>query len=262
MLTRHMITRRANDDGVDAQVVERDYILAHVVAQLHGASQVTDSQLVFKGGTALRFVYFDTYRYSADLDITVIDGSTVDALNAFAPVLEAARKHTGIPHLELTKTDKPGISYIGPLQAENERTIKLDLTTEEYVECVARRTISNVWPDLPVPIAFSCYPIGEIAAEKLRCIIQRLQCRDLYDLFRISEDLGVSIEEVRKLFEQKCQAKGIKPEIFQQRFEDRVDRYRERWATEMREHVSDPPPFDDVVRKVSRHLRAAGLISR
>ena len=38
MLTRHEIVRRADDDGVDAAVAERDYVLAHIVAQLHRAT--------------------------------------------------------------------------------------------------------------------------------------------------------------------------------------------------------------------------------
>ena len=65
MLTRHALTRRADTDGVDAAVVERDYVLAHVVAQLHRARPQDGGRLVFKGGTALRFVHFPGYRYSA-----------------------------------------------------------------------------------------------------------------------------------------------------------------------------------------------------
>lgn len=74
MLTRHAITRRADTDGVDAAVVERDYVLAHVVAQLHRARPEDSGRLVFKGGTALRFVYLPDYRYSADLDFTILAG--------------------------------------------------------------------------------------------------------------------------------------------------------------------------------------------
>ena len=72
MLTCHAITRRADADGVDAAIVERDYILAHVVAQLHRATPKDGGTLVFKGGTALRFIHIGDYRYSADLDFTVI----------------------------------------------------------------------------------------------------------------------------------------------------------------------------------------------
>jgi hypothetical protein len=55
MLTRHAITQRADADGVDAAVAERDYVLAHVIAQLHHAVPADGGRLVFKDGTALRF---------------------------------------------------------------------------------------------------------------------------------------------------------------------------------------------------------------
>jgi hypothetical protein len=260
VLTRHALTRRADTDGVDAAVVERDYVLAHVVAQLHHAHPEDGGRLVFKGGTALRFIYLPDYRYSADLDFTVLDGSAEASAAALGTVLEAAREHAGLPHLDLTEGDKPAISYVGPLGAARPRQIKLDLATDEHVESVDERTLLGVWPDLPDPVPLPVYPIEEIGAEKLRCVIQRVQCRDLYDLFRLTEDAGLSLGEVRPLFERKARAKKLDPGAFAQRFEDRLDRYGQRWSTEMSEHLADPPRLDDVVRVVRRQLRAAGLL--
>jgi hypothetical protein len=140
VLTRHVLTRRADNDGVDASTVERDYVLAHVVAQLHRAQPSDGGRLVFKGGTALRFVYFRDYRYSADLDFTVLGGSGAAATGALNKALEAARQHARLPQLHLTDTDPPAIAYVGPLQAAKPRHIKLDLATEEYVESAEQRT--------------------------------------------------------------------------------------------------------------------------
>ena len=260
MLTRHAITRKADADGVDAGVVERDYVLAHAVAQLHRSRPADGGRLVFKGGTELRFVHFADYRYSADLDFTVVGGGVKPAVAALADVLEAARRRAAFPHLELTKADTPAIAYVGPLGAARPRHNKLDVAVDEYVETVEERTIRDIWPDLPDPLAFGVYPISEIGAEKLRCIIQRVQCRDLYDIFRLTEDLNVSLAEIRSLFERKTRARGLDPDLMPQRFEDRVERYRRRWDQEMGEHLSDPPRFDDVVRAVRRHLRGADLI--
>jgi predicted nucleotidyltransferase component of viral defense system len=260
MLTRFAITRRADDDGVDAAVVERDYVLAHIVAQLHRAKPADGGQLVFKGGTALRLVHVGDYRYSADLDFTVIGGSAVAATTAMVEVLNAAREHAGLPVLQLTDGDSP-IAYVGPLEAGKPHHLKLDISDTEFVKTVEQRTIlDGVWSDLPEAVPFAVYPIDEIAAEKLRCIIQRVECRDLYDIFRLVEDMGVSIDEVRPLFEQKATAKGLNPATFAEKFDDRIARYKGRWDREMPDHLADPPRCDDVVRVVRRHLRAAGLL--
>ena len=90
MTNRAQITRQAARDGVPAPTVERDYVLAHIIAAL-GA--LDDSHgLVFKGGTALRLCYFEDYRYSADLDFSVVEG---DREAAYATIEAALTAVTG-----------------------------------------------------------------------------------------------------------------------------------------------------------------------
>ena len=262
MLTRHALTRRADEDGVDTVVVERDYVLAHVVAQLHRAKPEDGGRLVFKGGTALRFIHIAGYRYSADLDFTVLDGAAEPAVAALNAVIDAAREHSGMTHLEIVPGDPPQIAYIGPLAAGKPRTIKLDVAGDEYVESVEQGTVvAGLWQDLPEPMPFNVYPIDEITAEKLRCIIQRVQCRDLYDLYRLVDDLGVRLADIRPLFEHKAETKGLDPGSFAARFEDRAERYKRSWDAEMAVHLAAPPRFGDVIRVVRKHMRAAELLA-
>jgi hypothetical protein len=148
---------------------------------------------------------------------------------------------------------------VGPLGARP-RQIKLDLATDEYVESVEERTQLAIWPDLPDPVPLATYPIGEIGAEKLRCIIQRVQCRDLYDVYRLTEDAELALTDIRQLFERKTRFRNLDPQTFPQRFDDRLARYAQRWSTEMNEHLAEPPPFEEVARVVRRHLRTAGML--
>ena len=103
MTTRAHITRRAAKDGVPARTVERDYVLAHIIA---GVAKLGDEiSLVFKGGTALRLCHFDDYRYSADLDFSLASGSIEDSYASISSALEA----TGgsIEGLRLTDDEPP-----------------------------------------------------------------------------------------------------------------------------------------------------------
>jgi len=80
MIAKGIITQRANDQRLSAQTIERDYVLAHLCADI---GSLGDPRLVFKGGTLLRLCYFDDYRYSADLDFSAIhdlDGTAVHAV--------------------------------------------------------------------------------------------------------------------------------------------------------------------------------------
>jgi predicted nucleotidyltransferase component of viral defense system len=51
-------------------VVEKDYVLGWILAGMYGHEELAESW-VFKGGTCLKKCYFETYRFSEDLDFTL-----------------------------------------------------------------------------------------------------------------------------------------------------------------------------------------------
>lgn len=58
---------------------------------------------MFKGGTALRLCYLDDFRYSADLDFSVVEG---DLAAAYATIEAAFAEVTGAVE-SLTLTEEP-----------------------------------------------------------------------------------------------------------------------------------------------------------
>lgn len=255
MINKAHITRRAAQDSVAAKTVERDYVLAHIIAGV--ASLENDTGLVFKGGTALRLCYLDDYRYSADLDFSLLTGSIEDGYALISSGLE--RAGGSIQGLRLTDDEPPRIAYLGPLRRE--RTLKLDLADDELVLSTERQPLLPRWPDLPKNVSVHIYTLLEITGEKLRCVLQRLQCRDLFDLFLLFEDARVDASEAATVFALKTKHRGIDPDSFAMRYRKRIDQYRKRWKAELREHVpGEIPHFADVERRVSRHLRRAGLL--
>jgi predicted nucleotidyltransferase component of viral defense system len=255
MITKAHITRRAAQDNVPAKTVERDYVLAHVIAGI--AALGNDTGLVFKGGTALRLCHFDDYRYSADLDFSLVSGSMKDGYEAITRAL--VNTDGSIQGLHLTDDEPPRLAYVGPLGRE--RTLKLDLADDEMVLSTERQRLLPRWPDLPEDASVHVYTLLEIAGEKLRCVLQRLQCRDLYDLFLLFEEAQVDATEAALVFRPKAEHRGIDPDAFAARYRERIDQYRKRWDVELREHVpGEIPHFGDVERRVTRHLRRAGLL--
>jgi predicted nucleotidyltransferase component of viral defense system len=181
VIAKGLITQRANDEQLPALTIERDYIIANVCADI-GA--LDDPRFVFKGGTLLRLCYFDDYRYSADLDFSAVDGLTVvDAVQIVSTALDACRRRTEMPMLEVANTadGRTWITYVGPL-GSHARKIKLDISDTELVESHRRLFLNPTWADMPVDAAIEGYTLDEVGAEKLRCIAERSQCRDLYDL--------------------------------------------------------------------------------
>jgi uncharacterized protein len=75
VIHQNLIKRKADEDGLSAPAVERDYVLAHVLAAI--SEHDRQARVVFKGGTALRLCHLEDYRYSADLDFSLIGGLDV-----------------------------------------------------------------------------------------------------------------------------------------------------------------------------------------
>jgi len=252
---RAQITQQAARDGVPAPTVERDYVLAHVIAALGALGD--GHGLVFKGGTALRLCYFEDYRYSADLDFSVVDGG-LEA--AYATIEAALTAVTGaVEALQLTDDEPKRIAYQGPLGRQ--RTLKLDIADDELVLNVDRIRLLQRWPDLPETNAVPVYPLAEIAGEKLRCIMQRMQCRDLFDLWLLFEDANVDPRDAAEIFIPKAEHRHLDPGRFEASYRARLQQYRRRWTNELEIHVpGEVPHFEHVERTVSRRLRAVGLL--
>ena len=82
--------RRIRED-----VLERDYCLAWFLAVM-AESDLKDI-LCFTGGTALKRCYFGEYRFSEDLDFTLLEPLQLDdLLKRFEPVYSALRQESGI----------------------------------------------------------------------------------------------------------------------------------------------------------------------
>lgn len=256
MISSQQIIRIANSDGVDSKTVQRDYVIAHVLAAL---SKLPNAEgLIFKGGTALRMCHYEDYRYSADLDFSLGEGVGMEeALALVADALEEARADIGFPSLEM----EPGrgkewwVVNEGPVGIG--RRIKVDIADDELVFSPDRLPIFPRYEDLSSAEGLPVYSLVEITAEKFRCIIQRSLCRDLFDLHYLLEEAQVDLDDAWEMFEEKARHKAKDPISFFARLDDLVEGfYRQQWESEMSEHLAgDLPHFNAVERELKRRVR-------
>jgi predicted nucleotidyltransferase component of viral defense system len=53
-------------------IIEKDYALSYIIAGIAKQEQLAHS-LIFKGGTALKKMFFGDYRFSVDLDFSTLN---------------------------------------------------------------------------------------------------------------------------------------------------------------------------------------------
>lgn len=149
MIDRAEIIRLAGELGLQPRVVEKDYVLGWVLAGIARDEELSRAWL-FKGGTCLKKCFFETYRFSEDLDFTITEPAQLDRdflLSRFKLLSAWLYDTTGIElPAELLRFDvydlKSGgragegrIAYRGPIapRGGDLPRIKLDLTADERV---------------------------------------------------------------------------------------------------------------------------------
>lgn len=228
MIDRREILDVAGDLGLQAQVVEKDYVLGWLLAGIYKQERLRPTW-VFKGGTCLKKCYFETYRFSEDLDFTLTDEAHLDPaflVSAFRDVSAWVYEQTGIeipagqlrfdvfPNPRNRLSSEGRVYYRGPIAPSrgNLPRIKLDLTADELlVKPPVDRLVAHPYSDAPADgIACRCYDFDEVFAEKLRALSERGRPRDLYDvvnLFRHGQFRDAAAA-ILSLLEQKCAYKS------------------------------------------------------
>lgn len=250
-------------------VIERDYVLAWFLTGLAG--HPLRDVLAFKGGTALRRCWFADYRFSEDLDFTLIRPITFDEILAGLNDIFAALENACGLRIAFDREDRHGhqnshtfyLRYEGPLPAAND--VKVDITIDEVL-CfpLVDRTIHRAYDgfdDLPEGPTVKVYAREEIVIEKLLALSDRArnEPRDLYDLWYLLNAADLRIAELRTELDAKLAHRQRTAAGIEQAIAAKEDRLRRLWTARLAHQMSALPPFDDVFRNVLRSLRAADL---
>ena len=225
MISRTELNERIREWGIREDVIEKDYVIGWTLWSI-GSNALLSDGWAFKGGTCLKKCYVETFRFSEDLDFTVLPGGPSEARNVVSILkgaLERAHEESGIDFqarepVMRTRPDGQSaegrIYYRGPRNAPGVASLRLDLTTAEHVaRPTVLRPITHPYPDSPPsPAQIRCYSFEEAFAEKLRAMGERTRPRDLYDIITVFRGRGalLDVDSVLPVYEEKCASKGVK----------------------------------------------------
>jgi predicted nucleotidyltransferase component of viral defense system len=164
MIRKQDILDRAAEWQLRPEVVEKDYVLGWLLAALHLHAKLS-ATWIFKGGTCIKKCYFETYRFSEDLDFTLLGTAAYtedEILNDVHELLRTAAELSGVEFpadrlLIKTQKNKQGettfqarISYRGPLAwtRPDLPRILFDITRHEPVlDEPVSRPVFHPYPD-------------------------------------------------------------------------------------------------------------------
>lgn len=224
MITIQELKNFVTEWGLRDDVVEKDYVIGWVLWGI-GSDPDLSTHWAFKGGTCLKKCYIDTYRFSEDLDFSVLPNGPVkpeEVEPIINRILGRIYEESGIDFSIKSPAFKyfsdhhyteGSIYYRGPRNAPSPSRIKLDITgNEKIVRPTILRGVDHKYSDaLPKTANVRCYAFDEIFAEKIRAMGQRSRPRDLYDIIKLfwREDLHAEPKHIRSVLEEKCAHKNI-----------------------------------------------------
>ncbi|MGZ3812300.1 MAG: nucleotidyl transferase AbiEii/AbiGii toxin family protein [Mucilaginibacter sp.] len=266
MVTTKELSKRASANKVSDRQIEKDYVLTWM---LIGVSQheVLKKSLVFKGGTVLKKCYFEDYRFSEDLDFTLInknltDRQLIDYFNEAANwVHEETNMDFQVGEPEIHKesgSPKFYIDYVGPLGGNmGSRSIKIDVTRGEILcyEPKQRKLFADYSDMDEFEPSIAAYTLDEVLIEKMAALMGRTEPRDFYDFWYLTEIERMDVEDHCGAFEQKAKRHSHKPEDFEEKVLSKQAGFGRDWQAKLANQIHDLDKYEQVFREAKRHLK-------
>lgn len=223
MITRDEIEAKADEFGIHAANVQRDYVFGWLIGGLYETSTLADV-LVLKGGNALRKGYFPATRFSDDLDFSTTQGLDGDLLvREFNDICRFAEARSGVKFdLERNQVISEQVInrakrvykmrlYFQDFSGNADHItlrVKVDVTAFDriYLPPQTRRLVH------PYSDASDCngqirvVKLEEALADKMKCLLQRRYSYDLFDLVYgvfVNHELEIDRGELVQTFLRK-----------------------------------------------------------
>jgi hypothetical protein len=258
---------------IPESVLERDYCIAWFLVGLSRAP--LRDRIAFKGGTALRRCHFSDYRFSEDLDFTLLESLTFEQIQQqLESVYDEIKKASNIT-FKFSRPDPVShqncytfyLTYEGPLPVTStKKEIKVDMTISEKVfykpEEIAVLKNCDEFSDLPIDAKILVYPLSEIASEKTVALLDRARTepRDLYDLWYLTvESNDIDLADCLPAISAKLLHRGKKLDDVRDEFHKKEARLKKMWETRLSSQMANLSEFDHVYRAVKRSFRQAGI---
>lgn len=223
MISRDELLEQAKIYQLNHADVQRDYLFGWLISGIYRASRLGET-LTLKGGNALRKGYLPGTRFSDDLDFTTEQGLDADALmqqlNDACRYVEASsgvcfdfsrNAIVGEQQIDRTKhVYKIRLYFKDLIGGKDHVTLSVRMDVTEYDRLhlpVQTRQLIHPYSDADaVTTAIRCVKLEEALADKLKYLLQRRYCYDIFDLVYgafVSRDVEVNRGELVEVFLRK-----------------------------------------------------------
>ncbi|MEX0855784.1 MAG: nucleotidyl transferase AbiEii/AbiGii toxin family protein [Nitrosopumilaceae archaeon] len=236
----------ADRQNIPLGTLEKDYALTNLLLVISNFRKL--NSMVFKGGTALKKIYFENFRFSEDLDFTCLEDISQEFINFLKKEMSNLDvKFTGISELEKkNESTKFKVNYTmfnGRLGS-----VKVDLSLRgDVVMDHPEKLVLHFYDTFSNEFKVPAMALEEIMAEKIRAIIYTKHPRHLHDIWYLNEqNVKINLDMVRKKIKS-----AYNDDFDINLLKDRLPEKKKEWINDLKPLLPhDPPPFEVVSKKV------------
>jgi predicted nucleotidyltransferase component of viral defense system len=220
MIDKCEIDAKAEELGVHAANVQRDYVFGWLLSSLYRGDNALRPLLVLKGGNCFRKAYFEHARFSNDLDFSTQTALDIQVLlKGLKQACTVAGESSGVEFLiDDSRVSEKRLAdeesqiyeariYFKSFYGEEDVRIRVNLDIKEYdrifLPIQTRRLIHSYSDRASCQGNIPCLKLEELLASKLRALLQRRHSPDLYDFVHaifFQKTLNISRREVVTTF--------------------------------------------------------------
>lgn len=240
------LKRMAGKFRVPVGTLEKDYAVTMLLSLISRFPKISD--MVFKGGTAIKKIYFPEARFSEDLDFTCLSDISKSLLSTlskeikgtigieFAEVKPESSRQKNSRRISVKYNDFNG----------HPNSIKIDISLRERpLRKVGNSLVLHTYQFENEEFRVPSMNLEEIMAEKMRAVIYARQPRHLYDawfLFKKKVPLHPKLVQSKiKLYGEEFDIEELKASIMEM---EKV------WLVDLQPLLPTVPSFQTVSRSV------------
>lgn len=251
------VQRLAAQNKVPPEVIEKDFLIELILFYLSKDKLLKDN-LIFRGGTSLRKIYYPDYRYSEDLDFVLEHLEDIRQYEkAFEELLLRINKDYPFQlkqHAEYHDGRwQAFVNYDIISEIRGNKELKIDVCLEQIIPDFRKREILFSYPGFEkAESSIYTYDLESIISEKVGRILDVVnEARDIYDLWYLLKK-KLSISRIKAAFKKKY-GYGISVSSLTNAI--KKEEYRRNWIVRLKNQIPNLLSFDTVVSELTEDIK-------
>lgn len=249
--------RLAIKNNISPEIIEKDYFIELLLFYFSKNSSLCEN-FVFRGGTALKKVYFPEYRFSEDLDFVIDSQKEINVYHEI--IIKILQKISSdypikIDKHSMFKRDRLQLFIIYDIipDIKGIKELKVDILQDYYIPKHEGKRLLFSYPEFENKNSIlKTYALESVICDKIGRILDvDNEPRDLYDLWYILK-LNLDINIVRKEFKNKYGYEILIPNLLREIVKDD---YKQNWENRLIHQIYDLPDFDMVIKDLNKLIK-------